>query len=81
MRAKTENLARFREALVKGESENMIRALTHDFGTRENARIVMAYMRTAASAWRVENRVMNAGSFLAGIVVTLIIGAIVRIFV
>lgn len=81
MNAKTNNLRKYRDALAKGDREGVLTAVTADFGNKDNARAVLAYVASCAEFIRLENRVRVVVSFLAGVVATLIVGGIVRVFV
>lgn len=78
--ARLNNLQKFEKALVDNDREAMMTALTHDFGGKENARVVLAYLSTAATVHRLNNKVWRAVAFASGVIVTLIIGLIVRVF-
>lgn len=80
MRAKLDNIRKYRDALVKGEREGVVQALNSDFGSKENARVAMAYIACAVEVIRLENRIKIGLGFGAGVLVTLAIGAVVRVF-
>lgn len=80
MKAKLDNIRKYRDALVAGQREEIVAALVADFGSRDNARIVMAYIACAVEVIRLDNRIRVGLGFAAGVAVTLAIGAVVRIF-
>jgi len=80
MIARMNNLQKFEKSMVNNDREGVMSALTHDFGGKENARVVLAYLTTAASAQRLNNRIGMAVAFVSGGIVTMIVGLLVRIF-
>lgn len=67
MPLKLDNLRRFEQAYLRNDRAEITAALMHDFGGKDGARTVLAYLSSIARVHRVESRMRIVAAAAVGV--------------